>query len=250
MPYAQYNLGQLRTYLRERLGSTLTAFYRDAELNGVLQEALRSFNLLTGFWRTRQLLPTVAGQHWYVISGSITSSLRVSFNDHPLIYAARTDLDTGQQYWESESATDPSNPPAGGTVVPDEPQVYCVGALNLLGIWPADLTSGANQLMVDGIAATPLLTTDATAVDLGEEELNTILDYAEHVCLFKEGGAEFTSTLPSDDNANALFASFLKGCAQRSGMIARMEAYRQWMGGNTAERQKNPLRRNEKVGAR
>lgn len=249
MAYAQYTLAQLRAFLRERLGNTLTAFYRDAELNGVLQEALRSFNLLTGFWRTRQLIPTVANAHWYVISGSITSSLRVSFNDHPLIYAARTDLDTGQQFWESESATDPSNPPAGGTVVPDEPQVYCVGALNLLGIWPADRTA-TNQLSVDGIAATPLLTTDASFVDLGREELNTILDYSEHVCLFKEGGAEFSATLPSDDNQNALFASFLKGCAQRSGMIQRMESYRQWMGGNTAERQKNPLRRAERAGAR
>ena len=250
MAYAQFNLGQLRTYLRERLGTTLAAFYRDAELNGIIQEALRSFNLLTGFWRTRQLLATVAGRHWYVISGSITSSLRVSFNDHPLTYAARTDLDTGQQYWESESATNPLAPPPGGTVVPDEPQVYCVGALNLIGIWPADRTTGANQLMVDGIASTPLLTTDATSVDLGEEELTTILDYAQHVALFKEGGAEFSSTLPSDDNANALFAGFLKGCAQRSGMIERMESYRQWMGGNTAERQKNPLRRAERAGAR
>jgi hypothetical protein len=240
--YQQITLAQFRALLRERLGATLAPFYRDVELNGIVQEALRVFNSLTGFWRTRQVLTTAVDQHWYVIQGSITSAMRVMYNGRPITFAPLNDLDSGQQYWESETTV------TGGTA-PAAPELWTIGGLNLIGIWPADHVAG-NALLVDGIAATPVLTGDGQYVDIGKEELNCLLDYCEHIALFKEGGAEFSATLPSDDNTQALFGSFLKGAASRNGMLARSEAYRKWLGGDSANQGKNPLRRDAKVGAR
>src|SRR5512147_49845 len=124
MAYQQITRAQFRTRLNDRLGGAALPFWTDDEKNGLLQESLRTFNLLTGFWRTRQLIVTVANQVWYVINGSITSTMRVAFNSHPLSPVALYDLDSGEQYWESETT-------ASGGVVPDSPQMYGIGALNL-----------------------------------------------------------------------------------------------------------------------
>jgi hypothetical protein len=70
--------------VQQRLGAIGTVFYRDAELNLYIQEALRFFNALTGFWRGRLLITTVANRVWNPLSSSLTSGMRVSFNDHPL----------------------------------------------------------------------------------------------------------------------------------------------------------------------
>jgi hypothetical protein len=242
--YQQLTRAQFRAQLLDRLGGAGQTFWRTDELNGIIQEALRVWNSLTGFWRTRQLITTVADQTWYVVAGSITSSLRVMFNDHPLLPSALYDLDTSQQYWESETTATRN--------VPDEPAVYGIGALNLISIWPAD-HAGGNRLVVDGIAQTPILTSDSSYVDIGEEELSLLLDYCEHIALFKEGGAEFMNTIPGKDQATEAspFGRFLAGAAARNAMLARSEWYRKWLGGDASNQGKNPVRANPaRAGAR
>jgi hypothetical protein len=232
MGYQQITRGQFRARIREQLGGAAEVFWRDDELNRILQESLRVYNSITGFWRTRQLITTAADTVYYLVNGTITSSLRVSFNDHPLIPSALVDLDMGQESWESQNTS--------LSTCPNEPQIYGIGALNLIAIWPAD-HDGGNELSVDGIAQTPILTSDAQFIDIGTEELSVLLDYCQHVALFKEGGTEFNDTIPNKNGGETLFSSFLKGAAGRSGMIARSELYRKWMGGDSTGRSKNPM---------
>jgi hypothetical protein len=243
MAYSQVTLVQLRAQLLQRLGGAGAKFWTTAELNTYIQESLRVFNSLTGFWRTRLLLPTVANQVWYPVSGTVTSSLRVAWNNFPLNPVSMEDLDTGRQHWESETIVD-------GGDVPATPQLFAIGALNLIAIWPAD-TAASNSLQVDGIASTPLLAADSDFIDIGTEELTMLLDYCEHAALFKEGGAEFAATLPSDENPGSILGNFLKQAAKRNATLMNSELYRLWMGGDVNGREANPQRtKSERAGAR
>lgn len=234
MAYQQITRAQLRARVQEQLGAAATTFWRNDELNRIIQEALRVFNACTGFWKTRLLLnTTLTGgipDVWYVIDGTITSSMRVAFNGIPLTPSTIADLDAGRKSWESETT-------ASGGDVPTTPTLWGIGGLNLISIWPADAVGG-NSLTIDGVAATPQFVNDASFADIGTEELNAILDYCQHIATFKEGGAEFEATIP-------LMQSFLKNAGIRNSMLMTSAKFRGWMGVD-ARTSKHP----ERVGAR
>lgn len=237
MPYTQVTRAQMRALLREQLGSggLSTSFWRDDELNGILQESLRFFNLLTGYWRMRATLATVANASWYVLPGTITSGMRVSFNIQPLTSSSFYDLDFGRSGWESEKTTD-------GGDVPTRPQLFVIGALNLIGIWPADAVGG-NGLVIDGLAVTPILANDAATLDVGQSDMQGLLDLGQHLAAFKEGGLEFKSSLES-------WKSFLNNAGERNAILKRCSTYRRWLGLDKA-RQSLPLKSSaEGLGAR
>ena len=214
MPYTQYTRAQLRTYLLERLGAPGPAFYRTTELNFILQESLRFFNLLTGFWKTRALFNTTSAT-WYQLPNAITGNMRVTWQGYTLSPASAHDISYGRPTWVGENTT------TGGDV-PKVPTVWVIGAINLIGIWPQD-ANPPNSLIVDGLAATPILTADSQSVDLGQEELNTILDYCEHIAMFKQGGAELKDSIE-------LLKAFLKSAAVRSDILKQSATYRKWLG--------------------
>lgn len=236
MAYLSVSRLQLRALVRNQLGSggLASSFWRDDEINGLIQESLRFYNLLTAFWKTRATLTTTASTVWYSTPGLITSNMRVSFNGFPLTPASVYDLDFGRSGWESETTT------SGGDV-PTRPQLFVIGGLNKVGIWPAD-AAGANGLVLDGIAVTPILTSDASIVDLGQEDMNSLLDLCQHLAAFKEGGLEFK-------NSMSLWKSFLEAAGERNAILKRCSAYRRWMGLDKG-RQSRPLKAEEGVGAR
>ena len=233
MAYTQLTRAQLRSLFDDRLGAAASTFWLDDEKNGIIQEAMRVFNSITGFWKTSTSITTVADEHWYTLGGLITSGMRVRFNGKPLAPVTLADLDTGQRYWESETTI-------SGGVVPTTPKMWCIGGINLVAIWPAD-HDGSNALMVDGIASTPTFVSDTSYVDIGKEELNTLLDYMEHIALFKEGGVEFEASMP-------LFQSFLSGAVTRNAMLMANAPYRKWLG---LDDNKRPMQSSRKgMGAR
>lgn len=237
MPYTQVNRGTFRGLVRNQLGNggLATSFWRDDELNHVIQEALRFYNLLTAYWKTRATLSTVAGQVWYSLPGIITSSMRVSFNEFPMSSpTSMYDMDFGRSGWESETT-------ASGGDVPTRPQLFIIGGLNKVGIWPADATNN-NGLVLDGIAVTPVLTTDSSYIDVGQEDMNGLLDLCQHIAAFKEGGEEFKNSMSS-------FKDFLAGAGERNGILKRCATYRKWLGLDKG-RQSLPLKVAEGVGAR
>lgn len=237
MAYTQVNRLQFRALVRNQLGSggLASSFWRDDELNRIIQESLRFYNLLTGYWKTRAVVSTTAATVWYNIPGTITSSMRVSFNGFPMRSASMYSMDFGRSGWESESTT------SGGDV-PTRPKYFVIGALNKLAIWPAD-AAGNNSLVLDGIVVTPILTNDASFLDVGQEDMNALLDLCQHIAAFKEGGAEFKASMAS-------FQQFLKGAGERNAILRRCATYKKWLGIDIGRR-KRPLKiESEAVGAR
>ena len=236
MAYALVTRAQLRGYLQSRLGAAGTTFWRDAELNMLIQLVLREWNALSGYWKGKVDLcsgaGTTANQVWYTVPGTMTSTCRVDYNEQPLQASSIHDLDYGQPNWESETTS------SGGNV-PTTPQMWAPAGLNLIAIWPADATGG-NSLFIDGIAKTPVFIDDASYVDIGSEELNAILDELQHIATFKEGGEEFQAS-------TALHQAFLKGAANRNQILMGSAPFRRWMG---LERTPEKRALTERIGSR
>lgn len=236
MAYQQFTRASLRALVYSRLGQSANEFWRDNEVNRLIQEALRVFNSLTGFWRDRVSLGnTQAGVVWYALPSTLTSQMRMEWDSKVLAPASLWDLDYGRPGWEGETTT-------SGGGVPDEPQMWAPAGLKLIALWPAD-AAGGNSLVADGITRTPLLTSDADFVDIGQEELNGLLDYIQHVAVFKEGGAEFTAM-------QALFTNFLKCAATRNAMLMQSAKFRKWLGLDRDEALRPKRRESMRVGAR
>lgn len=229
MAYSQVTLVQLRSYFYEQVGGN-TAFWRTAEVDRILQESVRVFNCLTGFWRARvDMGLTTAGQVWYTTPPGMTYLLRVEINLTPMGSSSLWDLDYGQPNWEQEVAEP-------GTL----PKVFAPAGVNLFALWPAS-NAGGESLIVQGVVSAPILTT-VGSIDLGQSELETILDYAEHIAQFKEGGQEFEAS-------QLLLKSFLKSAGERNAVLMQSSKFRQWMG--LTDQKKRPMRMpDSRVGAR
>jgi len=237
MAYSQVTRAQFRSLVRNQLGdgTLASAFWRDDELNKVIQESLRFFNLLTGYWKTRVALPTTAGTVWYSLPGTITSGMRMSFNGFPLRPEGLYNMDFGRNGWESETTT------SGGDV-PTRPRYWVIGGLNKIGIWPAD-AAGGGGLVIDGLAVTPILSSDASFLDVGQEDMNCLLDLCQHIAAFKEGGLEFKNSLES-------FKGFLAEAGKRNAILKRCATYRKWLGLDLGRQKRNLKEADEAVGAR
>jgi len=235
VPYTNYTLTQLIGLLDNQLGASADVWWTTAEKTLYINEGLRVFNALTGYWKqTDEPLVTVADQVWYTLPGTITSGMRVSFNGVPMTPSSLNDMDQGQPYWESETTV------SGGTV-PSTPQMWGIGAMNLIAIWPADHVGG-NSLLVDGIAVTPVLVNGGDYIDIGDEELNGLLAYWQHIAMFKDAGPTFEASIPQ-------FQDFLKSAATRNSMLMASSLFRTAMGVDDG-RAEIPRRYGNKVGAR
>jgi hypothetical protein len=74
------------------------------------------------------------------------------------------------------------------------------------------------SLEVDGVRRTPVLTADGSVVDIGPEELNTLLGYALHVCALKAGASFLERTKP-------YLEQFIKACAEKNGKLKLTKWY-------------------------
>lgn len=225
--YQQFTLAQMRSQAYERLGNN-TNFWRSDEIDRMIRESLRIYNLLTGLWRSTASLGTTApGRVWYVVPPGFSYLYRVEYNGYPLASSSLWDLDYGRTSWQSEIGT---------------PQAWAPAGLRLIALWPADSSTGGIPLLASGVVPAPQPTADNDIVDLGTEDLDQVLDYVCHVAQFKEGGQEFQASLQT-------FQGFLKGAAARNSMLMQSSRFRAWMG--LADRASRPLRsKPERVGAR
>jgi hypothetical protein len=229
MPYQQVTLAQLQAYFYERVGGN-TAFWRTTEVTAILQEAVRVFNVLTGYWRgSVSVGPTVASQHWYNVPSGLSYITRVECNQTPLNVSSLWDLDYGQPTWESDVATSGN-----------QPNAWAPCGVNLFALWPASF-AGGESLVAFGVTTAPVLTS-VGFIDLGQSDIETILDYAEHIAQFKEGGQEF--------EASQLWLSeFLKESSARNAILQNSAKWRNWLG--LSDRKWRPIHKPEaRVGAR
>lgn len=224
MPYATITGLAITTSLEARWESI--PFWTQAEALVKFNEVLRWWNLLTGTWKTRAPLPTVANSRYYTVPGTMTFGFRVEWNGKPLQPASIFDLGYGRAQWRLETT-------ASGGQVPSEPQVWAPVGITQFAIWPADAIA-ANSLMLDGIAETPVLPNLLATLDIDDSELGPLMDETLHLLAFKLGGPVWQATL-------SRHFSFLKAAADKNQRLKACSYFRKLLGYDRA-RADRPIR--------
>ncbi len=222
--YQAITLAELRARLQQY--TEQTPFWTDAEADLAINEALRTWNMLTGRWHDRIVLETPpTGNADYALPNAILYRTRVLFNGSPLDGTSYEALMSAHPRWRVETT-------ATGGDIPTRPRVWCPISLRTILIWPAD-AAGHNSLTIDGVANTPVLVADGDFVNLAEADVSVLLPFALHVLSFKKGGQWFSATAPA-------FANFLRAASEENQLLTTAQAYRRWAG--LYKRDENPLR--------
>lgn len=204
----RYLLGQIQSQLSDRLQRS--QFWTVAEQTAFINESLRTWSCLTGYWKKRVVINTLATLPYYNIAGYITFGMHVEFNGRPLLPSTVVNWDKGYPYWEGR-------PSVNG---PDE---WAPIGISMFAIRPTDAATG-NTLLIDGVAAAPILADPIKDfIDIGDEELTSLLGYCQYLAAFKEGGAEFESAVD-------LYQAFLKAAAVKNEKLNASAIFRRAMG--------------------
>lgn len=222
MAYASVTRATLRARLEDRY--TGDPFWTAQEANDAINEALRQFNLYTGYWRSTATAVTVAGTPFLTVPGTLTYRTRVYRQGRSLTRKSVVELYRTRRNWRTDTTTD-------GGEVPTVIREWCPIGLATIAIWPRD--GGGTTLTFDGIRLTPVLTTDATFLDLGEEEINLLLAEAIWILTFKR-----PSLL---EVMREKHTTFLQGCLDRNDQLRESAHFRQALGLD-AEQRLEPVR--------
>jgi hypothetical protein len=214
MTYTAVTLAQLKVGMQERWDSAI--FWTEEEARLAINEALRFWNLLVGRWHAKLTRSTGAGTVEYALGATLIYGARVTVSGVPLTVTSTLELDLGRPTWRGETT-------ASGGDVPITPILWAPISLQQIAIWPATAGVIVNGLVIDGVAATPVLIEDADTVDMGEELHDPLLDFALHVAAFKEGGPRWQATLPQ-------FLVLLKLAAQENSLLKVSRDYRRFAG--------------------
>lgn len=203
MPYTQYTRSQLRAMLQQRWNST--PFWSTTEANQAINDALRVWSLLTGYWTTRIAVHTVADTPILTLpSLSLTQQTALSWYGEPLLGVTLSELQLMvPNWWQAR---------AGVGDAPDAPICWAPIGFNLVALYPAPVEVAT--ITADGLRLTPILESDGAYVDLGQEELDTLIGYALHSAALKAGTRLLTRTLPG-------LQAFMAAAAARNQLLYR-----------------------------
>jgi len=216
MPYAVVSLSALRILLRAKRDGILQ--WTVVEETNAINEALRTWNFLTGRWRRRASQTTVATQIEYALPATMIYGMRVTQVGIPLTITSLTELDFARPAWRTETV-------ATGGNVPTAPTLWAPVSLQRIAIWPAFNSIIVNGLTADGVSATPQLVEEDNFIDLGQELLDVFLNYCLHLLAFKLGGSTWTATMP-------FYRLFLQAAAAENGILKANQKFRRWAGLN------------------
>lgn len=184
MPYQTLTRQALRDLLRARWEDS--PFWDDGDANLAIDHALYTWNLLTSYWRRRIVVASVADSPLVVIPGTLAQQTAVTWQGRPMTGVSVAELNLlASNWWQAR---------VGDADAPARPTFWAPVGLNLMAVYPAFTTVSAFE--VDGVRATPVLTADNSLLDIGPEELDTLLGYMTHVVAIKTGSRLLERTLP------------------------------------------------------
>lgn len=216
MAYTVITLVDLRVRLRAKRDGILQWSPEEERL--AINEALRTWNFLTGRWRRRAAQNTGNGTVEYALPSTMIYGMRVTVNGLPLTITSTTELDLMRPGWRSETV-------ATGGAVPTVPTLWAPMSLQRIVIWPAMASVVVNGLSADGVSATPVLVEDGDFIDLGQELLDILLNFCLHLLAFKLGGPTWIGT-------RVFYQQFLQAAAEENGMLKANQKFRRWAGIN------------------
>lgn len=219
MAYQSVTRATLRSRLQDRY--TDDPFWSDVEANDALNEALRQFNLYTGYWRGTVPVQTTAASPFLVVPASLTYRTRVFQAGRVLTRKSIVELYRMRRNWRTQTT-------ASGSPVPTTMREWAPIGLRAVAVWPADAVGGT-LLTLDAVKVTPILSDDAQFVDLGQEEEGLILDEALWTLSFKQ---------PSKmDQLRPRHQAFLLGCLERNDQLRASSYFRQVLGLDQQQRE-------------
>jgi hypothetical protein len=232
MAYARTSITEFRNLLIERIGGNET-FWTTTEIDLALNEALAVWQLITGDVVRTAGVTLPAGSQIISLSTTVNPSMgfiRIRRMTTTTTPAAATTLypisiqEADQGYYGRQGS-------ASGT-----PEYWAPFGIDKFMIHPAAATTQTVQ--VQYYSADSRIPMDgATFLDLGDEEVLRIVDYAQWVLSFKEGLKEALV------NTQPLREMFLTAARLRSAKLRNTAMYRNYMGNDRDETK--PLRTNE-----
>jgi hypothetical protein len=224
MAYRRVTLSTLQADLVERLGGNST-FWEADELKNAINEGLSVWHSMVGEW-TESCSIQADGDNFYSVPSQVTSITRVRYNGTPLNMTSLYELDMGSPGWRGVTGT---------------PYYWAPDGLNWFAVSPAPLSG---SLQVDGYADSFQLQNSDSWVDLGDEELLRILEYAQWYLSFKEGVKEAVN------NPETLMQHMMEAAGMRNARLRRSSLYREYMGRNREDSERATRYPVRKVGIR
>lgn len=219
MPYEQVTFAQFKSDALARTGNP--TFFSDAEMGKWINEAIRVWQVFTGYWRVTKTLKSQQGNAFYQTWDHPTPllrPLRVRYQTSALDAAPLTVLAQ-----ESMLAADQLRPGWQGDANGVPKRWFPVG-ISRICLNPAPSITG-RTISVDGLARAPVLSADTDYINLSESIFNSILDYVAHIAAFKQGGAEFTASMDK-------YKSFIKAAGDQNLKFKNSSIYRRALGLN------------------
>jgi hypothetical protein len=201
--YQRYNLADLKVLTADRVGN-VNFWYPADEMQWAINEAISVWQAVTGFWTISFPMSLVLGQSFYELPKQLTSVKRVTYLGAPLSQTSTPELDLGFGGWEGTTGT---------------PEFWAPEGINLIAIHP----TAAGVVVLEGTSDAPWLNADADFIDISDDDLNAILEYAHHYLTFKEGGQEFKSSLSG-------LQSFLEQAAMRNSRLRASNFFKKYQG--------------------
>lgn len=142
-------------------------------------------------------------------------------NDVPVTVEAVTAADFYRANWQG--------------LTPGKPDSIYYSGLNMVALAPAPDANGPYSVTATVIANMPLPEADTDNIQIGRDDLSAVLDYAQHIAMFKVGGAEFMATY-------TLLKNFMRQCALYNSKLSALSPFLEFLDGRSREDERlNPV---------
>lgn len=208
MAYAVTTRATLRTRVRERLLST---FWTDTEINLYINEALRVWNVLTGYQKNTEGVALTGGSvNFHAKTEFMTTGIivqRIETSNIHLDPITLKELNHLSPTWYGQVASTTSN--------------WMHVGLNNIALYKApSSTFSATTYFID---TSPIPSLDGDYIQVGEEDMAAIIDYITFIAKIKESGKEFQESV-------ALLQNFLKQASKYNAKVIQTSLYKKVMG--------------------
>ena len=197
----------MRARIQDRLIST---FWTNAEVNDAIDNSLRVWNALTGYFK-QSTAKTISGDTiFYDLEANLAnhlSLLRIELAGTHLDLLPIEEKDNAEEDWQDN---------ASGTTVDAMPL-----GLNLVALDPAP--SGSTSYTIVSVRSAELPSGDSANIQIGEEDMAAIVDFATFELSIKEGGQEMADNMK-------LLENFLLHASKYNSKLNTSSAYRNLLG--------------------
>lgn len=151
-------------------------------------------------------------QQYVQLARTLPVVMHAEINGVPLIPCTLQELESSTPNWQNSSAP---------------PTDIALAAPNLIALNP--VPNDVYSITLDVVSKTPIPANGAASVQIGREQLDAILDYAEHLALFKSAGTEWHATERQASNflAQAITYNQRISAAARAVLTAAVQSQRQ-----------------------